>query len=502
MNLSELIKKLDKREIIGDIDVNIDNISYDSRNISPNSLFFAIRGLNHDGHKFINEAINKGAIGVISERKIENIKESVVFILVDNSRKALGAVSAIFYGDPSSKLSIIGITGTNGKTTISYLIESILNEAGLNTGIIGTINYRFRDRIYLSVNTTPESLELQRILKEMLDSGISHVIMEVSSHAIHQGRVDTCNFDVAVFTNITRDHLDYHGDMESYFWAKKRLFNNILIESNKRDKYAVINIDDRFGREIIDDFQGRYITYGKSDEAIIKPENINLSLSGIDGKVYTPKGYIHISSSLIGEHNLYNILAAIGVSISLNISIEYIVSGINNLRYIPGRMERIENKKGYNIFVDYAHTPDALEKILSILKHLTKGRLITVFGCGGDRDKSKRPLMGSIASKYSDISIVTSDNPRSEDPEDIISQIEMGINIKRCNEERLLSRGIEKGYISIVDRRKAIEKAIMAANPDDTVIIAGKGHEDYQIIRNRKVHFDDREEVRRILNEI
>ena len=502
MRLSELIKILDRIELIGDIDsVEIKGISCDSRRVDPNSVFFAIRGSNYDGNDFIREAISKGAVCIISERRIDWIERGVPLVVVRDVREALGRVSSLFYNRPSLELKLIGITGTNGKTTTSYLTESILKEARLRVGVIGTINHRFGERIYPSLNTTPGPIELQRILREMVDSDISHVIIEVSSHALHQKRVDSCDFDVAVFTNITHDHLDYHRSMEDYFRAKRRLFDELLLNSEKGDKYAVINLDDGFGRRIKDGFRGNIITYGRSREADIRPKNITLNLDGIEGEIVTPAGDIHIKSPLLGEQNLYNILAAIGVAISLGIKEEYMAAGIQSLKHVPGRMERIRSKMGFDVFIDYAHTPDALEKLLLSLKDLVKGRIITLFGCGGSRDRKKRPLMGAIASRYSDIVIITSDNPRDERPEDIIAQIERGMELRRYEETEVLDREVDKGYLSIPDRRRAIERAIGFARAGDAVIIAGKGHEDYQLIGGRRIHFNDRIEVERVLDE-
>ncbi|MFO8083056.1 MAG: UDP-N-acetylmuramoyl-L-alanyl-D-glutamate--2,6-diaminopimelate ligase [Desulfobacterales bacterium] len=479
------------------VDHEIASICYRAQEVVPGGIFVAIPGFKADGHNFIENAVKKGAFVIVSQRPA---KTNAINIIVENSRKALADLSARFYGYPSGKLVIIGVTGTNGKTTTSYLIESILEKAGLKVGVIGTINYRYPGKVFVNPVTTPESLDLQRILYEMVSEGISHVVMEVSSHAIDLGRIENCWMDVAVFTNLTLDHLDYHGSMEAYWNCKKRLFTHYLVCSPKKDRArAVINCNDKRGKSLLAKFPLTGISVGKSPFNMVYSENVKLGPDGIQCTVWTPYGAFQIKSSLVGEYNLENILSATGVGVVLNLSREVIKSGIEKLKTVPGRLERVPNDIGRFVYVDYAHTPDALENVLKTLRALASNRLICVYGCGGDRDRAKRPLMGEIAAKLSDLSVITSDNPRSEAPLEIIEEILAGVrkaNIASCTVSQLQMGTVSRGYVVVADRKNAIQTAVRASFPGDTILIAGKGHEAYQTVGTKTVPFDDRLEAK------
>lgn len=479
------------------MDREISSIHYRAQDVNEGGLFVAIPGFKADGHDFIHEAVKNGVSAIVSQR---SVRSNAVNIVVENSRKALAALSARFYGFPSENLIIIGITGTNGKTTTSYLVESILEKAGFKAGVIGTINYRYAGKTFANPVTTPESLDLQRILSEMLSHGVSHVVMEISSHAIDLGRIENCWMDVAVFTNLTLDHLDYHGTIEAYWACKKRLFTQYLVCSPKKSQAkAVINCNDARGKSLLKNFLLRGISIGKSSLNMVYPKNVNLGLDGIHGTVSTPYGALQVKSSLVGEFNLENILLAAGVGVALNLPREVIRNGIENLKTVPGRLEPIPNNLGRFVYVDYAHTPDALENVLKTLRALTTRRLICVFGCGGDRDREKRPVMGRIAAQLADLTVITSDNPRLEAPSEIIEQILVGVRktgVDAFNVSEFQSGTAKQGYLVIPDRKNAIQVAVRASLPGDTILIAGKGHEAYQIIGKKTVPFDDRLEAK------
>jgi len=474
-------------------DPDIGSIHYDSRDVQPGGLFVAISGFVSDGHDYIDAAVEKGAIAVIAQQPVDT---KVPVIKVENTRKALASLSSGFYHDPSEKLVVIGITGTNGKTTITYLLESILTAAGYATGVIGTINYRYAGKIFDNPRTTPESLDLQRILSEMRSQNITHVIIEVASHGIELHRVDHTWLDVGVFTNITQDHLDFHGDMDTYWACKKKLFTHLLRTGPKKEKArAVINTDDPKGKELMHSLDLAMISVGTSENNAVFCKDFNLDLTGISGTISTPDGNFTFSSDLTGEYNLENILCAAGVGIALKLSPDKIKKGIQTVTGIPGRLERIQNNLERYIFVDYAHTPDALENVLIALQSLATRKIICVFGCGGDRDQGKRPKMGAIAGRLSDLAIITSDNPRTEPPLKIIEQILEGTrSVMSYNyTAQDLEGGIQQsGYIIEPDREKAITMGIRVSQPGDIVLIAGKGHETYQILGTRMVPFDDR----------
>lgn len=485
MILSELTKGIEAIKKIGSSEIDISGISIDSNKIEKGYLFVALRGENTDGHKYLGPAINNGAAAVLVERTPEIIPEGAAVIEVPDTREALSGVSANFYGHPTNELKLVGITGTNGKTTVTYMLESIWDTEGLCSSVLGTIDYRFGGKSRESLMTTPEAHDLMRMFREMRDEGVEISAMEVSSHALDKRRVEDCEFDAAVFTNLTQDHMDYHKTFENYLNAKKRLFTEVLERSGKDKKYSIINIDDPYGERIANEAKGQVVTYSAHNpSALVYAESSEITENGIEATVKTPKGDLTIKSKLFGAHNLSNLLAAAGTAVMLGSPIDSIEQGLSRITSVPGRLEGIQNSLGIAVLVDYAHTPDALENVLNASRPLTSGRLILVFGCGGDRDRAKRPQMGLIGRELSDILLVTSDNPRTESPEKIIDDIEEGV---------LSSKSSDKPYFRIADRKEAITHAIELARENDTVLIAGKGHEDYQIIGKKKFPFDDRE---------
>ncbi|MBU0991640.1 MAG: UDP-N-acetylmuramoyl-L-alanyl-D-glutamate--2,6-diaminopimelate ligase [Proteobacteria bacterium] len=473
-----------------------------AQDVQKGGLFVAVEGFSADGHDFIEEAQKNGAVAVITQKPVQT---DILTICVENTRKALSEISAEFYGHPSKDLVVIGVTGTNGKTTTVSMIEAMLLCAGYQTGVIGTIDYHYLGKAFPNPNTTPESLNLQRILSEMRAQDVTHVIMEVSSHAISLSRVDHCFFDICIFTNLSQDHLDFHKDMESYFFCKKRLFTDFLVNGPKKNRAkAVINIKDLYGKTLPPDIKVPVISTGNTEGSNIRSDEIVFGISGISGKIITEDGSFNFQSKAVGSHNLENIMNAAGTGMALGLSSDIIQSGISAFTSVPGRLETVASLSGRSVFVDYAHTPDALEKVLTVLKPLVNKRLITVFGCGGDRDKKKRPMMGEISTELSDLSIITSDNPRTEEPKDIIEDILSGITPKKCLRyftETISSTFIEKGYLVEPDRKTAIRLAVNISTTGDTVIIAGKGHETYQIIGKKTYPFDDRIEALHALEE-
>jgi UDP-N-acetylmuramoyl-L-alanyl-D-glutamate--2,6-diaminopimelate ligase len=489
-------------------DPEISAIHYRSQSVLPGGLFVAIPGHKADGHAFIGDAVDRGAVAVISERPVDI---AVPCARVVDSRKALAQISAGFYQNPSNSLSVIGITGTNGKTTTTYLVESMLTAADRFPGVVGTINYRFAGKTFENPVTTPESLDLQRILAEMQQTGITHVAMEVSSHAIDLSRVEGCSFDVAAFTNLTQDHLDYHGSIENYWACKQRLFTEHLAKGAKKDRaIAVINVGNARGRELFsllrESFPDRVISYGVTGEGQVYPVEFDQDGSGIRGRIMTPVGSFSFRSALVGQYNLENILCATAIGLALTLPLSAICSGIQSLPNVPGRLEPVMNKTGRFIFVDYAHTPDALYNVLTALSALKKGaRLVCVFGCGGDRDRAKRPIMGKIAAEHADVVIVTSDNPRTEAPERIIDEIVVGIRQEKVpllTTADLAAGSRLNGYMVATDRKTAIHLGLVASGPGDILLIAGKGHETYQILGTTKIAFDDRRETLAALSEL
>jgi UDP-N-acetylmuramyl-tripeptide synthetase len=497
VQIQAVIKDIDILQASGNLEGEVSAICYDSRNCEKNGLFVAVRGLKYDGHDYIPEAVARGARFIVLEKDYKPPPD-IVSIRVPDSRRILGILGKNFYNDPSSHLCLIGVTGTNGKTTVTFLLESILKAAGFNVGVLGTVNYRFRANVLPAPNTTPESYELQKILRIMVDEGVTHVVMEVSSHAIDLRRVDDCSFDMGIFTNFSQDHLDYHKTLENYFQAKKRFFEEILPASKKqRGQTMIINGDDPWGQRLLREIRTKLSlrTFGMENPCDATVGEYTLSTEGIRADINMENRCFTISSPLIGKFNLYNILAAVAASASLNIHEESIQTGIQNLSNVPGRLEKVSDAGEPDVFVDYAHTEDALVRVLQNLSAFKKGKIITVFGCGGDRDRGKRPLMGIAATAWSDLTILTSDNPRTEEPLSIIREIERGISkdsVKKLLPEELGNSTNEKSYVVIPERKKAIETAVALAAVSDIVLIAGKGHENYQIIGDRRIAFDDK----------
>jgi len=498
MKLGELAGTLERLSSLPPdwLDREVLDIVYDSRKVRPGSLFVAVRGFHSDGHLFILQAVKQGAVAVVTERHSSTAAATgTPQIVIEDSRRALALLANAFYGHPSQKLALIGITGTNGKTTTSYLVKAIIEAAGGVSGLIGTIDYRVGDNVYPAPNTTPESLDLQRLLAEMVGLGATHCVIEVSSHALELGRTLGCAFAAAAFTNLTQDHLDFHGTMDAYFRAKLLLFSGLQPERS-----AVVNLDDARAGEIIKATKAQIITTGMTDRADIQPAGaIQHGIRGLSFEVTTPSGTVRVESPLVGRHNVHNILTAVGIGTALGFSAEAISRGIKNMKAVPGRMEKVDEGQSYGVVVDYAHTEDALDRLLETVRELASSRIITVFGCGGDRDRTKRPKMGAAAIRGSDVVIVTSDNPRTEDPLSIIEEVEQGMT----EGMRIPSPdaapdpvGGRTPYSVIPDRQVAVATAIGMAKPGDVVVLAGKGHEDYQIIGNTKIHYDDREVAR------
>lgn len=474
---------------------DVTSVAYDSRQVVPGSVFVALRGQHADGAAFARDAVARGAIAIVSEAAAPT-GSAVPWVQVSDARVAMAALASALYRHPSDALSLVGITGTNGKTTTSYLLGSIFDAAGVRCGRIGTVGYRVGDREYEAARTTPEAPELQRMLRDMVTQGCGACVMEVSSHALTLRRADHLRFAAAVFTNLTRDHLDFHRDMEDYFAAKRR-----LAELLPPAGVAVTNADDRRGAQFAA-AAARRLTYAIDAPADIRPAGaLSFSLDGLAFDAVTPRGTLRLRSPLVGRPNAYNILAAVAAAVALGLPFGAIEEGIHQLDNVPGRFQVVsEPSDDVRIVVDYAHTDDALKNLLETARPLAAGRLITVFGCGGDRDRSKRPLMGAVAARLSDLVIVTSDNPRSEDPENIIEEIKRGIVMPA---DRVPPRG-QPGpkatpCLAIVDRRAAIERAVRDAKPGDLVLIAGKGHEKYQVIGDRVQPFDDVEVARATL---
>ena len=504
MHLKDFLTLQKFEQAEGDLDQEVAGLVYDSRRVAKGDVFFAVPGEQADGHQFLSQAIERGAIAVVVADKAK-VPPRVTFVRVHDVRATMGLWAAHFYAQPGRRLKIVGVTGTNGKTTITYLIESIFASAGMEPGVIGTINYRYGGKEMPAHHTTPESLDVHALMAEMAQRGARSLAMEVSSHALVQERVRGVDFDVGVFTNLSRDHLDYHKTMDDYFLAKSRLFTDYLPASAKSAKAAVINGDDARGRELLSKARHAGLTawsYGASEECDIQPLQVQHNVSGQSGKIKVKDRVVEFSSELIGAANLDNILAAVAVGFALRIPETAIVEGLKQLRSVPGRLQKVENSRGVVVLVDYAHTPDALEKTLAAVRPLTAGKVVTVFGCGGDRDRGKRPLMGEIAARLSDLVILTSDNPRSEDPRSILQEIAAGMEKSGiCKLEAHAPKvdGVH-GYGVEADRRKAIDLALSWVEPGDVVMIAGKGHEDYQILGKQKIHFDDREVAREILD--
>lgn len=486
MKLIEVLEGIDYELLKGSNEIDIFGIEHDSRNVCRDDLFVAIRGFSVDGHKYIKEAIKNGSSCVVVDQDVEIEDCGVTVVKVDDTLIALAKISSVFYEEPSNRLNLIGVTGTNGKTSTTYLIKKIFDEENRKIAVIGTLGSIIDGEMINNKNTTPESLTLQKYLKKMVDANIEYCVMEVSSHALALKRVENINFQVGVFTNLTEDHLDYHQTMENYYKSKLKLFNMTR-------KYNIINSDDPYGarmlKEITNDIPT--LTYGLNRNCDVYATDIVYHTSGVKFTLNTPKGSIPIKLKLLGEFNVYNALAAISCCIVYDIDLSVIKKGIESMDSVKGRFERVPiGDKDFNVIIDYAHTPDGLEKVLSTIDKFAEGRKVVVFGAGGNRDKAKRPIMGEVVAKYADVCIVTSDNPRFEDPDQIIEDILVGV--KKGNTT----------YIAVTDRREAIRYALENAKPKDTILLAGKGHETYTIIKDRVIPFDEKQIVLDILKDL
>jgi len=483
----------------GDLQCEVVSITEDSRQVIPGSVFVAIKGEHQDGHQFVRQAQTQGAVAVVVEEGFETFEppqlgRSSAIIRVKNSRKALGLLASRLYDMPSAHLQMVGVTGTNGKTTVTYLAKSLLEAQGHHVGLLGTVGYVFGKERLVASHTTPAPVELQGMLSAMVKAGMDVAVMEVSSHALALERVAGCEFDIAVFTNLTQDHLDFHRTLDEYFQAKLRLFTECVEGKQKTGpKRALVNADDERAPMILQRCSIPTWTFGLHAQADIQAEAIRLSMGGTEFVVNSPLGRLTISSQLVGEHNVSNLLAAIGIGLEMGMTVPMIESAVQSVANVPGRFERIDEGQAFAVVVDYAHTEDALYRLLRAAQAIKQGRIITLFGCGGDRDSGKRPKMGQVAARHSDLVIVTSDNPRTENAQTILTQIEQGIQSLRP-EERC-------PYQIISDRAEAIHAAVTEAQAGDLVLIAGKGHEDYQIIGTQKIHFDDREEARKAIHQ-
>ena len=476
MKLLHLLNGLDFDVIQGNSSVNIARVQYDSRKVGQGDVFVCIEGFQTDGHQYAAQAAKQGANVLITQKELSGIPENLTVIRVENTRHALAVASANFFDNPTKMLNMIGVTGTNGKTTITYLIKSVLDSIGHKVGVVGTIENRIGDKVLHTERTTPESLELQELLCAMRKESVQDVVMEVSSHSLDLHRVDGIDYQIGIFTNLTQDHLDYHKTIENYKIAKSLLF--------RRSNASVINIDDVAGEFMISKASGKVITYAIDKPADLQAKDIAITADGVtfnllyQGNLYTI--YLHTP----GRFSIYNALGAIGACILMDISMDIIAKGLKNIEGVSGRFQTVKSRRGFNAIVDYAHTPDGLENILNTAREFTSGSIITIFGCGGDRDRTKRPIMGEIAGKLSNYCIITSDNPRTENPEAILGDVEVGVKKTAC------------AYKKLADRREAIRAGVKYGKPGDVLVIAGKGHENYQIFPDKTIHFDDVEEVK------
>ena len=491
--LQDIVKTLQTTHVEGNTAVKVLDITADSRAVKVGSLFIALDGATVDGHNYVNKAVEAGAVAVLVSKPVE-VSGDVCVITVEDTRKAMMACVPYFFDYPANSMRMIGVTGTNGKTTTTHMIRHILKGQGYKVGVIGTVHIMIGDTSYPIHNTTPDVVDLQHILHQMVEEGVTHCVMEVSSHALALGRVSGVEYDTAVFTNLTQDHLDFHKTFENYLAAKCKLFEQVSASNQtKSGKGAIINIDDEYGHRVIEKTTAPIITYSIDGKGTLNAHDVEMTPKSsrytvsYDGNDYT------VAMNTTGLFNVYNTLAAIGACLLEGISMEDIDKALKTFSAVPGRFELIEEGQPFAVVVDYAHTPDGLENILQTAKAIQENRIIVVFGCGGDRDATKRPIMGRIAAQYGDVVYVTSDNPRTEDPVQIVKDVELGVK-----------EGLREGshYEVIVDRREAIQHAIQNAKPGDIVLIAGKGHEDYQILKDKTIHFDDREEARAALKEI
>jgi UDP-N-acetylmuramoyl-L-alanyl-D-glutamate--2,6-diaminopimelate ligase len=486
MRLGDLIRDLPVLHSGADAAVEVSSLAYNSREVKPGTLFFAIRGEKADGHSYIPQALERGAVAVVSER-VAPPQLGDRWIQVAAIRRALADAGRIIFNHPEKRLQIVGITGTNGKTTTSYLVESVLTAAGISSGVFGTIEYRMGSQTKVAINTTPESLDLLSYFAELVKAGGKAAVMEVSSHSLAQERVWGFHFAVAVFTNLTQDHLDYHKDFEHYFQAKRRLFEGL---GAPPPDWAVINTDDPWGARLLELPYKHHLTYGLTGDPQVTPKHVTSGPKGMDIVIATPAGKIEFFSPMLGRANLENILAAVSTGVAMGIATSKIEEGIARLKAVPGRFQQIDEGQPFLVVVDYAHTDDALKNVLKTARELTRERLIVLFGCGGERDRTKRPRMGEAAGTLADFVVLTSDNPRSEDP--LLIMADALVGLQRTG----------KPYIAEVDRGVAVRKALEEAREGDVVVLAGKGHETYQILKAGKIDFDDREVARKVLAEI
>ncbi len=490
--VEDIVKVISPIRVEGPQTAEVCHITADSRTVQEGSLFICLVGATVDGHSFVEKAVQDGAVAVVVSKPV-TVPDHVAVIYVEDTRQALQAAVPFFYDYPASKMRMIGVTGTNGKTTTTHIIAHLLRSQGYTVGVIGTVHILIDDQSYPIHNTTPDVADLQQILQQMVDAGVTHCIMEVSSHALALGRTAGVEYDTAVFTNLTQDHLDFHKTFDNYLAAKAKLFKQVSASYQvKEGKGAVINVDDAYGQSIVDVTTSPMITYSTEGKGSMNASDLTVTAKSsqftlnYDGKSYP------ISTKIVGMFNVYNTLAAVGATLYEGLSMEEIVKGLATFTAVPGRFELIEEGQDFAVVVDYAHTPDGLENILQTAKKIVENRILVVFGCGGDRDATKRPIMGRIAAQFGDRVFVTSDNPRTEDPVQIVKDVEVGVR-----------EGLHDDvtYEVIVDRREAIHKAIAEATTGDVVIIAGKGHEDYQILKDETIHFDDREVAREALKE-
>ena len=486
MILKELIKNLKYIKLIGNKNVEISHLTIDSRKVKKGSMYGAIKGFNVDGHKFIKNCIENGASLIVCE-DLEDfcIDDNVAILQVENTRKALAIIAKNFYNNPTKNINLIGVTGTNGKTSTTYFLEQILLEYKKTVGIIGTIEIRENGKkmeFDFSTSTTPDTIELNELFSTMVSDNIDNIVMEVSSHALELHKVEGCNFNIGIFTNLTQDHLDMHKSMENYLNAKSKLFSMC--------KIGIINIDDKYAQDIIKNASCKVFTYSIEKESDLQAINIQYFMDRVAFDVKINDKIENFILNIPGRFSVYNALSVIGACLMQNIPIDIIKEGIKNIKGVPGRIQTIPNNKGFNVIVDYAHTPDGLDNIIKAVREFTKGRVITIFGCGGDRDRKKRPIMGEISANLSDYTIITSDNPRSEVPEAIIDEIETGI------------KPITNNYEKITGRKDAIYRGVSIAKANDSIIIAGKGHEDYEIFADKTIHFDDTEVAKEALEDL
>ncbi len=482
MELAKVINNMQLDFIKGNTKMNIQDIKYDSRQIDKDDLFICVQGFKTDGHKYIDKAIENSAKAVVIDKELTDYNDDITYIKVDDSRKAMPLLAKNFFEDPLKDIDLIGVTGTNGKTTTTYLIKDILNKSGYKTGLIGTIEVFNGNETIDSSRTTPEALDIYRYLAEMRKNDVQYAVMEVSSHALALNRVDTMEFRSAVFTNLTQDHLDYHNTMEKYASQKAKLFKKI-----KDNGTAIVNNDDDYAELIKKQTNNQIITYSINNDSDLKAKDIELSLKGVKFSINN----LRFNLNLTGKFNIYNSLAAIGVAKGLELEEKIIKDSLENVPGIPGRFETVNLKQPFNVIVDYAHTPDSMINILEAVKHFEHNHIIVVFGCGGERDKGKRPIMGEIAVREADSVVVTTDNPRSEDPATIISEIEKGIKDSK----------FDTPYMIVSDREEAIFEAVDQAQKDDVVIVFGKGHETYQVFANKTIDIDDREVAKRAIKQ-